>query len=437
MHNFLLNKVLLFDPLNYQANLTKLRFLIRLRTITLVIQILCVFPGLHFHYLSNENLGKYLGLIFLASTYNILMSLRLSSESKPSDFCLFVSMIVDLASLSLLLYWAGAWNNPFMSMYFFHACLGAMMLPGMLSVLFFFTLAGFMFFCFTNTCNPGLRYWLVSIPREFIFWCELFIAFIIWLLSFWLAFVLKSLQNNLDRLHQKHSRFERLRAVGALAAGFSHQLASPLNNIKMRVDRFKRLNPDLFEDRDLKSLMNSVSQCDQVFKDFFSERVPPSQDLLKLTPIGDFLGQVVGSWQHDNPNTLVNIRKLGRVMPAIAIPQLAMARSLMDLLDNAQNAQAHCSQAKVDIILECQESELVIQIKDFGHGVSARVIDRLGEPFLSEDQNGTGLGLFTAVGLVESLGGMLKLDNLKTCGAVVQIFLPLEHTEFGCSSPDE
>ena len=432
-HKSILSKLLLVDPLNYHAKVTKLRFLSRMRSIALVIQILCIFPGMHYQYLSNQNLDKYVGIIFISSLFNAFMALRLRSLIKLTDRVIFFNLIFDLGVLSILLYLSGGWNNPFMSLYFFHACLGALLLQGCMSVAFFVFLACCMYFCFSYTCNPGFRYWFTSLPREVIFLSELFISFIIWLLSFWLRFILNQLQVNIDRLNQRHSRFERLRAVGALAAGFSHRLASPLNNIRLRMDRFKRLHPDMMEDMDLQSLLGSVNDCDRVFKDFFLEQVPFSEDILSLTEIKRFIEQVVQSWQHDNPEILVHCACCGIDELSMHIPELAMARSLMDLLDNAKNAQQSARQARIEIFLTCLEHDLLIQIRDFGEGVPAKIIERLGEPFLSGRQGGTGLGLFTAAGLVQSLGGELKIENAKLCGALVNILLPLE----GCRSNGE
>lgn len=416
---------MLVDPFNYQAKVTKLRFLSRLRSVSLIVQILCIFPFMNYQYLSSQNIGNYVGIIVISSLFNAYMNFRLRSPKKLTDLAIFFNLTVDLGILSLLLYYSGGWNNPFMSLYFFHGCLGALLLPGLLSILFFAVLASCMYFCFSFTCNPGFRYWFTSLPREIIFLSELFIAFIIWLLSFWLGFILGQLHSNIDRLNKRHSRFERLRAVGALAAGFSHQLASPLNNIRLRMDRFKRLHPELMEDKDLRSLMNSVDQCDQVFNDFFSDQVPLSEDMLKLTEVRNFLGQVVHAWQHDNAEVSVQIICHDIDELSMHIPQLAIARSFMDLLDNARNAQQHLSHPQIEIILERQEKDFLIEIRDFGQGVSTKIIDRLGEPFLSEGGRGKGLGLFTATGLVQSLGGVLKIKNAEVCGALVQIFLPL------------
>ena len=425
----ILNKILLVDPLNYQAKVTKLRFLCRLRSIALILQILCIFPGLHYHYLSFENLSKYIGVIALSCFFNIVTTWKLRTEKTQTDYYIFVHLLVDLGGLTLLLYFSGGWNNPFMPLYFFHACLGALVLPGVMSMMFFLVLALCMYLCFAYTCNPGFRYWLISLPREIIFLSELFIAFIIWLLSFWLAFILKQLQSNIDRLNQRHSRFERLRAVGAFAAGFSHQLASPLNNIKLRTERFRRKHPGLSEDNDLNSLMNSVEQCDRVFKNFFAEQILESDDLLKPTPMSAFLEQVVHAWQHDNPHVLVRVSNLDTEKLTMPIPQLAMARTLMDLLDNARNAQVGLHRAIIEVSWGGIEQDLFIQIKDFGKGVPPNIIERLGEPFLSEGRGGTGLGLFTAIGLIQSLGGVLKIQNIKSGGAMVQILLPVEHGE--------
>ncbi|NRA45089.1 MAG: ATP-binding protein, partial [Oligoflexales bacterium] len=97
------------------------------------------------------------------------------------------------------------------------------------------------------------------------------------------------------------------------------------------------------------------------------------------------------------------------------------------LLDNARNAQQQSIHPRIEVFWGRQGMDLFIQIRDFGQGMPAKVIDRLGEPFLSEERGGTSLGLFTAVGLVQSLGGVLKISNGKASGALVQILLPIEY----------
>ena len=64
---------------------------------------------------------------------------------------------------------------------------------------------------------------------------------------------------------------------------------------------------------------------------------------------------------------------------------------------------------------------LQIIISDDGNGFSKDVIDKLGEPYISKNDQGMGLGIFIAKNLIENMGGNLRFYNSKDNNAVVEI----------------
>ena len=62
-----------------------------------------------------------------------------------------------------------------------------------------------------------------------------------------------------------------------------------------------------------------------------------------------------------------------------------------------------------------------ITISDDGSGFSKDIIDKLGEPYVSKNNQGMGLGIFIAKNLIENMGGNLKFYNSKDDNAVVEI----------------
>ena len=49
-----------------------------------------------------------------------------------------------------------------------------------------------------------------------------------------------------------------------------------------------------------------------------------------------------------------------------------------------------------------------IIIKDDGNGFSKDIIDKLGQPYISKNKQGMGLGIFIAKNLIENMGGNLN-----------------------------
>ena len=64
---------------------------------------------------------------------------------------------------------------------------------------------------------------------------------------------------------------------------------------------------------------------------------------------------------------------------------------------------------------------LKINIADDGNGFSKDIIDKLGEPYISKNSQGMGLGIFISKNLIENMGGKLSFYNSNGNKAVVEI----------------
>ena len=85
-----------------------------------------------------------------------------------------------------------------------------------------------------------------------------------------------------------------------------------------------------------------------------------------------------------------------------------------------QNAIFHCKET-VSVELDYTKNEIKISITDDGLGFSKEIIDKLGEPYISKNSQGMGLGIFIAKNLIENMGGNINLYNSKDENAVVEI----------------
>ena len=85
-----------------------------------------------------------------------------------------------------------------------------------------------------------------------------------------------------------------------------------------------------------------------------------------------------------------------------------------------QNAIFH-SIKTVTAKINYSDSIVKITITDDGTGFSKDIIDKLGEPYISKNTEGMGLGIFISKNLIENMGGKLTFYNSKDENAVVEI----------------
>ncbi len=64
-------------------------------------------------------------------------------------------------------------------------------------------------------------------------------------------------------------------------------------------------------------------------------------------------------------------------------------------------------------------------MKDEGCGIPKERLQRLGEPFYSSKEKGTGLGLMICYKIIEEHKGEIVIDSEEDKGTIVDIWLPI------------
>jgi signal transduction histidine kinase len=104
----------------------------------------------------------------------------------------------------------------------------------------------------------------------------------------------------------------------------------------------------------------------------------------------------------------------GRLIPAPAA-ELALFRVLQESLTNAHR---HSRSGSVDVYLTIDSGEVALEIKDYGRGMSAQLLER----FVAG--HGGGVGLSSMRARIKELGGRLEIQSDKR-GTLVRAVLPL------------
>ena len=68
-------------------------------------------------------------------------------------------------------------------------------------------------------------------------------------------------------------------------------------------------------------------------------------------------------------------------------------------------------------------SFLRLVVSDDGPGFPKDIIEKLGQPYISKNKKGLGLGIFISKNLIEGLNGEIFFNNSKNNKAVVEINL--------------
>ena len=205
--------------------------------------------------------------------------------------------------------------------------------------------------------------------------------------------------------------------VGSLSAAAAHELGTPLNTIFLIINdllKEKKLVEDKNIVKDIYLLKSQAERCKEILQRFSKNPLKLKDKFLNKVKITDLIKI---NFDKFNKNKKLNIKNI----QIIDEPEILFKDEMMYALGNIiQNAIFHCKET-ITVELDYNKNDLKISITDDGLGFSKEIIDKLGEPYISKNSQGMGLGIFIAKNLIENMGGKINLYNSKEDNAVVEI----------------
>ncbi len=245
------------------------------------------------------------------------------------------------------------------------------------------------------------------------------------------------------KLEAQFLRTQRLESIGTLASGIAHDLNNILAPILMAVQILQTKFPDKQGRQLLEVLQISALRGAEMVKQVLSfargggnERIP-----LQITHL---VKEIMKVLQETLPRSIQIRCSLPPDLPPVNGDPTQLHQVLMNLCVNARDAMPtggtltiQVAQMEIDPAFAAQQSGaqpgsyLLITVTDTGTGMESGIIDKIFDPFFTtkEPGKGTGLGLATVLGIVQSHGGFINFDSEPGQGTQFRIYLPIIKTE--------
>jgi signal transduction histidine kinase len=216
------------------------------------------------------------------------------------------------------------------------------------------------------------------------------------------------------------AELERLESLGALAAGFSHEVNTPLATtltcaeaILGRIDGAEHdATPPatLHEIRDIaETIRGQVLRCRTITEQFrrFSRGIPPATEPVDLMAVVPSIVSLVAPTARETGVTIC-IEK-GERVPLVTANTEAVQHVVLNLLVNGiQSFEGRGGTMTVSYLVG---SDVRLRIRDDGRGIPLAARAHLFEPFRTSRPQGTGVGLFLSRGIMRRFGGDVCLSD--------------------------
>ncbi|WP_276353100.1 ATP-binding protein [Cohnella caldifontis] len=237
-------------------------------------------------------------------------------------------------------------------------------------------------------------------------------------------FVLLNDITNLNRIETQNNLeqsilSEKLTAAGHLAAGIAHEIRNPITAIKgfLKLMKGNRADADRFYD----VVFGEINRIEVIITELLL-LAKPSQIKMERLNVRTLLDQTTKLMEPQALLRSVEIsRHDGLRNPEIFADENQIKQVLINLMKNAIEAMADGGALRIEA--ENIDDAVRIRVVDNGPGIPEDVLGRIGEPFFTTKEGGTGLGVLVSKQIIENHLGRFAIQSGKD-GTCVEIVLP-------------
>jgi signal transduction histidine kinase len=234
--------------------------------------------------------------------------------------------------------------------------------------------------------------------------------------------------DRLDRMRQDvvEDAAARLRSLEAIGARVAHEVRNPLAAVKGLVRLLARAVPESDERarKRFDVVEGEIERMETLLNEYLSFSRPLDELRLEATDLGALLDDVASVMEARAAEAGVSLRRDGdRGGPVVV--QADGRRLKQAIINLAANAlEATPAGGTITLSVRALAAGAEIRVVDDGRGMPPELLGRLGKPFVSGREGGTGLGLVVTRTTVRQHGGELAFNSEAGRGTTVRLQLP-------------
>lgn len=224
-----------------------------------------------------------------------------------------------------------------------------------------------------------------------------------------------------NRMDEMLRRSEKLTTVGQLAAGVAHEIRNPLTTLRgflqlqQQNNKLNRLHNEI--------MLSELERINFIVGEFLILSKPQAV-LYQTKDVRHILGDVLSLLDSEAHLYGVEFKFDFECDPfEVHCEENQLKQVFINILKNAMEAMPQGGVILLEIFRP-NPNHIGISIVDEGVGIPEHIMPKIGEPFFTNKENGTGLGLMVSQRIIEGHKGSIEIKSKLGKGTRIVIILP-------------
>jgi len=223
-------------------------------------------------------------------------------------------------------------------------------------------------------------------------------------------YVLSTINDITERKHfeRKIAWLERLNLIGEMAAGIAHEIRNPMTTVRGFLQMLAKKEECLPFHRYYNLMIDELDRANAIITEFLTlaKNKPANLKRVNLNSIIEALYPLIYADAMASDN---NIEIELNSIPDLCLDEKEMRQLILNLTRNGLEAMPDGGCLTIRTFVD--GGDVILSIEDQGSGIEAGVIEKLGTPFFTTKDDGTGLGLATCYSIATRHKATVKLET--------------------------
>lgn len=215
---------------------------------------------------------------------------------------------------------------------------------------------------------------------------------------------------------------EKLSVLGELAAGVAHEIRNPLTSLMGFAQLLRETSEDS-KDKYVGIMLTELKRINDIVGELMLVAKPQAVHF-EYSSLRDMLQSVIRLL--DTQAIMKNIQiqfTFDDAVPNVYCVENQLKQLFINLLKNS--IEAMDDGGIITISVQKKKANVLVTLIDQGSGIPEDRLEKLGEPFYTTKEKGTGLGLMVCYKIVKEHYGQISFQSKEDIGTTVQVKLPI------------
>ncbi|MEH7116240.1 ATP-binding protein [Neobacillus vireti] len=238
------------------------------------------------------------------------------------------------------------------------------------------------------------------------------------------VFLIETLREN-AQLHMEAQQAEKYKILGELASSFAHEVRNPMQTNRGFLQLLLQSPISETYKRYVQICIEEVDRTNDVITEYLSLAKPEAdtKESVDVCQKIQTVVQILYSYALER-KVSIDVRLPEQECAILGHPP-KMKQAFLNIIKNGIEAMPQGG--TVSICVKQESQHVIIQIQDEGVGMNEDEVKRLGQPFYSLKEKGTGIGLMVSYRIIDSLHGKITVQSQKGKGTTFTIRFPLHN----------